>query len=124
MENLHQEETVTEVFCHNCGHSIPNGAKFCMECGTLLSNHCTSTEDNSIKEQIYTQSEQSDLRQTFIRVQQTPNISKPKKNLHIFSWLAVLFFVMSGMAFWPNASGILFILLALYLCPIKPIRAT
>ena len=35
--------TLTSVFCHECGHPAPAGAKFCPECGTRLAAAGSST---------------------------------------------------------------------------------
>lgn len=32
------------MFCKNCGHELPEDAKFCMKCGTLLKSESSSTE--------------------------------------------------------------------------------
>ena len=32
------------MFCKNCGHELPEDAKFCMKCGTLLKSESSSAE--------------------------------------------------------------------------------
>lgn len=104
------------MFCSNCGKSIIEGSKFCPHCGHSIS--ILEISDHNEKENSSYQEHTSPQPSTEM------SAIPPKTNIiwSILSWICFTFFALGCCVFFPTITAGLFLILSIYVLPIKQIR--